>query len=141
MSNNIYVRNHFLPNVTSNISQWHHDRNLINGATDETQAKKLLEEFTELVASIHPDKSPEFIYDEIVSMLDNLLSNGRIKPVTAAEAQAAKKDALGDMYVVQVNIAERNDMLMSQCIQSAWAEIKDRKGEMRDGVFVKEEDL
>lgn len=30
---------------------------------------------------------------------------------------------------------------MRECIQRAWDEIKDRKGRMIDGIFVKEEDL
>ena len=51
------------------------------------------------------------------------------------------KDDIGDMIVVLINIAERNDVSITECIKTAWEDIKDRKGQMRDGVFIKEEDL
>jgi len=50
-------------------------------------------------------------------------------------------DDIGDMMVVLINIAERNKLSICECLAHAWLDIKDRKGEMRDGVFVKEADL
>jgi len=50
-------------------------------------------------------------------------------------------DDIGDMIVVLINIAERNNLTVSQCLAKAWDDIKDRKGKMVDGVFVKEADL
>jgi len=50
-------------------------------------------------------------------------------------------DDIGDMIVVLVNIAERNGISLQQCIAHAYNDIKDRKGVMRDGIFIKEEDL
>jgi NTP pyrophosphatase (non-canonical NTP hydrolase) len=50
-------------------------------------------------------------------------------------------DDIGDMIVVLVNIAERNHLTIEQCLEKAWDDIKDRKGKMVDGVFVKESDL
>jgi NTP pyrophosphatase (non-canonical NTP hydrolase) len=50
-------------------------------------------------------------------------------------------DDIGDMMVVLINIAERNKLSICECLAKAWLDIKDRKGEMRDGVFVKESDL
>jgi NTP pyrophosphatase (non-canonical NTP hydrolase) len=51
------------------------------------------------------------------------------------------KDDIGDMIVVLINIAERNDISITECVRQAWDDIKDRKGRMVDGVFVKEGDL
>ena len=51
------------------------------------------------------------------------------------------RDDLGDMLVVMINIMERNSLEMSDCLEVAWNDIKDRKGKMVDGIFVKEEDL
>jgi NTP pyrophosphatase (non-canonical NTP hydrolase) len=51
------------------------------------------------------------------------------------------KDDIGDMIVVLINIAERNDLSITECVRTAWDDIKDRKGKMVDGVFVKEGDL
>ena len=45
------------------------------------------------------------------------------------------------MIVVLINIAERNDISLTECIKTAWEDIKDRKGMMRDGVFIKQDDL
>ena len=49
-------------------------------------------------------------------------------------------DYIGDMIVVLINIAERNNLSIQECLQQAWDDIKDRKGRMVDGVFVKEGD-
>lgn len=51
------------------------------------------------------------------------------------------KDDIGDMMVVLINIAERNGHTMDECLEVAYNDIKDRKGKMIDGVFVKEADL
>lgn len=50
-------------------------------------------------------------------------------------------DDVGDMIVVLLNIVERNGLTLEKCMARAWDDIKDRKGRMVDGVFVKEEDL
>ena len=47
-------------------------------------------------------------------------------------------DDIGDISVVLINIAERNGLTLEQCLSHAYDEIKDRKGVMRNGVFVKE---
>jgi len=47
-------------------------------------------------------------------------------------------DDIGDCMVVLINIAERNGLSLSDCLSHAYEDIKDRKGKMVDGVFVKE---
>jgi len=51
------------------------------------------------------------------------------------------RDDIGDMLVVMINIMERNNLDIKECLEVAWDDIKDRKGKMVDGIFVKEEDL
>ena len=51
------------------------------------------------------------------------------------------KDDIGDMLVVMLNITSRNNISLSECLAKAWEDIKDRKGKMIDGIFVKEADL
>lgn len=51
------------------------------------------------------------------------------------------QDDIGDMIVVLINIAERNRLSLLDCMRMAWDDIKDRKGKMVDGVFIKEADL
>ena len=51
------------------------------------------------------------------------------------------QDDIGDMLVVLINIALRNKYDLYECLEVAWDDIKDRKGKMVDGVFIKESDL
>ena len=50
-------------------------------------------------------------------------------------------DDIGDMMVVLINIATRNNLTITECLDAAYNDIKDRKGKMIDGIFVKEADL
>ncbi len=50
-------------------------------------------------------------------------------------------DDIGDMIVVLINIAERNNLSLTECVSHAYNDIKDRKGKMIDGIFVKEGDV
>ena len=95
--------------LAKNIAQWHHERNLIKGATDKDQFCKLIQEAGELS--------------------DNICKGKDIA------------DDIGDMIVVLINIAERNGLTLEDCMQRAWEDIKDRKGKMIDGIFIKEGDL
>ena len=51
------------------------------------------------------------------------------------------RDHIGDMIVVLINIAGRHGHSLLDCMVTAWEDIKDRRGMMVDGVFVKEDDL
>ena len=94
-----------------NIREWAEARNLVAGSDPKSQYAKLIEEAGELAAAIARGKRPE------------------------------AKDAIGDMVVVLTILASQLDMEIEDCIASAWDEIRDRKGRMVDGVFVKEADL
>ena len=50
------------------------------------------------------------------------------------------RDDVGDIMVVLINILVRNNLTMDECLKVAYEDIKDRKGKMVDGVFVKEGD-
>ncbi|MED1906132.1 MazG-like family protein [Cytobacillus firmus] len=51
------------------------------------------------------------------------------------------KDSIGDMYVVLTILAMQMNLNIEECIAAAFDEIKDRKGKMVNGVYVKESDL
>ncbi|MHC8516797.1 MazG-like family protein [Sporosarcina sp. ITBMC105] len=51
------------------------------------------------------------------------------------------KDAIGDMYVVMTILSQQLGFTIEECIDIAYDEIKDRRGKMIEGVFVKEADL
>ena len=50
------------------------------------------------------------------------------------------RDDIGDIMVVLINIMVRNKLTMTECLAQAYDDIKDRKGKMIDGIFVKEGD-
>ncbi len=90
------------------IRQWAEDRNLIEGSDPKSQFVKLIEEAGELANAIGKKNDIEFA------------------------------DAIGDMFVVLTILAAQNGMKIEDCIDGAWQEIKDRKGKMVDGIFLKD---
>ena len=48
------------------------------------------------------------------------------------------KDGIGDMVVVLTNLAELCDLTIEECVESAWNEISNRTGKMKNGTFVKD---
>ena len=50
-------------------------------------------------------------------------------------------DSIGDVYVVLVILCMQLGLDINDCIKAAYEEIKDRKGKLVNGLFVKEEDL
>ena len=55
--------------------------------------------------------------------------------------QQSPIDDIGDIMVVLLNIAVRNNLSLTDCLNHAYNDIKDRKGQMIDGIFVKEGDM
>lgn len=94
--------------LADRIRQWAHDRNLIEGATSQAQMVKLTEEVGEVAAAV------------------------------ARGNREALKDAIGDVTVVLVILAAQNGLSFEECVLAAYNEIKDRKGRMVDGVFIRE---
>lgn len=138
---NEIAKNRSLALMAANFAHWHYERNLIDGTTNETQSVKGLEEFCELMQAIHKKNTPEELVNMMKAMLDDLLVKGRIKTNESTKTVAALMDAIGDLNVVNVNYGEREGFTLGQCFCSAWMDIKDRKGKMINGTFVKESDL
>jgi NTP pyrophosphatase (non-canonical NTP hydrolase) len=90
------------------IRKWADDRNLIEGATPAAQYQKLCEEVGELGRGLIEDN------------------------------QDLTLDAIGDVTVVLTILASQLGLTIEQCIDAAYEEIKDRKGKMVNGIFVKE---
>ena len=91
------------------IRTWAAARNLLEGSDPKSQMLKLAEEMGELAGA---------------------LARGK-------EAEA--DDAIGDMVVVLTILSAQRGVSIENCIEGAWQEIKDRKGRMHQGVFVKDE--
>ena len=50
-------------------------------------------------------------------------------------------DDIGDIVVVLIIMCQQLGLDIKECLAVAYDDIKDRKGIMRDGVFIKEADL
>ena len=66
---------------------------------------------------------------------------GEVAAALARGDQDALKDGIGDVVVTLIILAQQNDTNLHECLLTAYEEIKDRKGELIDGVFVKEADI
>lgn len=92
------------------IIRWAEDKNLITGSYPGAQMLKLFEEVGELAGGLAKDN------------------------------EEAIKDSIGDVLVVIYILSAQLGIPMKECLDQAWNEIKDRKGKMVDGIFIKEGD-
>lgn len=91
------------------VRKWAADRNLIEGATSQAQMVKLTEEVGEVAAAV------------------------------ARGNKVALADGIGDVAVVLIILAAQNGLAFEDCLNGAYEGIKDRKGRMVNGVFVREQ--
>nr|WP_233191608.1 MazG-like family protein [Sporosarcina sp. P18a] len=79
--------------------------------------------------------------DPVKQMLKLMEEVGEVAAALARGDMAAVKDGIGDVYVVQTILSMQLGTSVEECASIAYEEIKDRKGDMVNGVFVKESDL
>lgn len=90
------------------IRDWAKEKGILEKGDPKTQCIKLFEEAGELSKAILKNDQEEFI------------------------------DAIGDCVVVLTNLAALKGYKIEDCINSAYNVIKNRKGQMKDGTFVKQ---
>ena len=98
-------------NVFDLIRMWANDKGIYDKGDSKTQYLKLMEEAGELAEAILKEDQPEII------------------------------DAIGDMVVVLTNLARMEGHRIEDCVKSAYSVIKDRRGKMINGTFVKEKEV
>lgn len=89
---------------------WAYDRNIIGGSQSKDQLAKLIQELGEVSDAICKDDR------------ENLI------------------EEIGDMVVVLAILCEMNDITLPECTEVAYNKIKNRRGTMYNGVFIKEDD-
>lgn len=97
-----------LKNEFQPIRDWAQTRGLYEKGDPKTQYIKLQEEAGELAKAILKNDDEEFV------------------------------DAIGDCVVVLTNLAKLKGYTIEECINSAYNQIANRKGQMVGGTFVKE---
>jgi NTP pyrophosphatase (non-canonical NTP hydrolase) len=90
------------------VIKWAEDRAIFTGSNASRQFIKLYEEQGELLESIVREDYPNV------------------------------RDSIGDMIVVLTMIAKFYGTNLKECYEQAYNEIKDRRGKMINGIFVKE---
>jgi len=91
------------------IRDWAIERNIDKSENAPKQMIKIMEELGETSAALLKKNEPEL------------------------------KDGIGDILVTVIIFAQQLGYTPAECLEAAWNEIKDRKGETKDGVFVKDE--
>lgn len=95
--------------VFNNIRRWALERGIYDKGDAKTQYIKLMEEAGELAQALLKNDEKEIV------------------------------DAIGDMVVVLTNLTTlATDIRIEDCIDAAYDEIKNRKGQMKNGTFVKQ---
>lgn len=74
-------------------------------------------------------------------MLKLMEEVGELSAALARSDEYEVVDAIGDIYVVLTILSMQVGYAIEGCVDGAYEEIKDRKGKMINGVFVKEADL
>ena len=150
--------------LTKNIQNWSIDKGL-DKAEPPKQMLKLVEELGELAEGIVKDR-PEQIKDSIgdvyvvLTILEQQLQDDigeisdtdyhllhllkRVGALSTSIMYKYKETASVEIDLVKEDLEDLTYYACldyQECIEYAWNEIKDRKGKMIDGTFVKESDL
>jgi NTP pyrophosphatase (non-canonical NTP hydrolase) len=96
----------------------------------------------EFITNVQNWASERGIYDYstgTAQLLKAISEMGELADAHAKMDILEMKDAVGDILVCLVNYCKLEGLDLTQCCESAWNEIKDRKGHMVEGgVFIKE---
>lgn len=140
------------------VLQWAQERNLLQGSNMRSQLMKTLEELGELALGINKGKKDvikDSIGDALVTytIARGCVSTGSttrqqeymtalfaiVCGMLAKEITPAQADEL--FVPLLRKMADEHGVLLEECYALAYNEIKDRKGKMVNGVFIKEDDL
>lgn len=159
-----------LKELITKIEQWAIDRELDKKATVEAQSIKTAEEMAELIIGISKDNlevikdsvGDVFVTLVIGNMIDEKFDINKMFYDTQVDMYAEKKSVLIrnlGIKIMQIidkgyrdgvvlwlikklkDVCRAYNLKLTDCIESAYNEIKDRKGVLKNGCFVKEEDL
>lgn len=76
--------------------------------------------------------------DQFLKVIEEV---GEVAAALARGDEKEVEDGIGDTFVTLIIFAMQQGLDATKCLQVAYDEIKDRRGRMVDGIFVKEEDL
>lgn len=143
--------------LNTHCDNWEYCDNDIINALAEQKAKQIMSKYVEGIFNDNGRQSYETLARKIINRFTNIgivsADNAKTQfmKVTEELGELAEginkdkteqvKDSLGDVLVTLILLAEDLNLNLLDCLNSAWNEIKDRKGKVIEGSFVKESDL
>jgi len=152
------------------IEEWAHARNIINGADAKSQFFKLTSELGEWADGVTLDNRHEVLdgigdalvvctiiarqlgtdlvsaYEATVGVsaanndLGIFVILGRLSDSLVKDQTAKSIELVGALALALTRAAKRHNLDVNTCLEQAYNDIKDRKGLMYNGVFVKSTD-
>lgn len=108
-------------------------KNNTNKVTFTTLVKLI--EYWSIEKGLHKSNSAQ-------QALKTLEEMGEVASALCRNNTDALRDGIGDVVVTLIILAQQNNMTLYECLNTAYEEIKDRKGVMSsEGSFIKQEDL
>lgn len=153
--------------LIAKIEQWAHDRNIIKGSKPIDQAMKLFSEFGELADNVgkgcdcRDDIGDVFVVLTIMSAqygqnIYDLINEDSQEWMYSYPLKDAVVELGFELYLTSSNVEQGGcissavgllneiclylNYTLEECVQIAYNDIKDRKGIMNNGVFIKESD-
>ena len=153
--------------LIAKIEQWANDRNIIKGSKPIDQAMKLFSEFGELADNVGKGRDCRDDIGDIFVVLTimakqtdsqiNILSLPSLENLSLKQYvvelgfalnnfvfacdTASEEDGNLDIAIMSLKrIAALHNTTLEECVQIAYDDIKNRKGIMSNGVFIKESD-
>ncbi len=136
----------------NNVIQWARARKIYSESNLGCQIAKTLEEVGELLTAKTDDEVMDAIGDIAVCLVNCAVFNGDEE--NDIYVGVSHRDSIGDLlksmlddldhkhtFAILSNIAVNYNVSFNESIQKAWYEIKDRKGMMVNGMYVKWENL
>ena len=97
-------------NLIDNVTQWADDKDILKSENAPKQLMKVMEELGETAGAIAKNK-----------------------------ATAEIMDGIGDTFVTLIILSYQMGLNPTECLEAAYNEIKNRKGNTVNGVFIKDE--
>jgi|TARA_B100000900_G_scaffold404734_1_gene413471 NTP pyrophosphatase (non-canonical NTP hydrolase) len=94
--------------LVSNVLEWASEKGILKPENSSKQMLKVMEEVGETAGALAKNDEVEL------------------------------KDGIGDSFVTLIILASQCGFEPSECLESAWNEIKNRKGKTINGIFIKD---
>lgn len=153
-----------MEDLIKKIEQWAEDRNIIKGTNPIDQAMKLFSEFGELADNVGKGRDCRDDIGDCMVVLIIMCRQLKISTIDAIQKDddnysikecvawagywmcgwvssgMANNEELGFIFANLFRIAKLNNYTLEECVKIAYDDIKNRKGIMSNGVFIKESD-